>query len=137
MEMNEYRPRVSGWVQRRRPKVIVLIGEPRPSDRRSQRSLEEETTMLKTISAALLAVSVMAAPAFAGTYGKTTDAPVIKSELAKSKVLNANARMGRHHHRHHHRYIRHHRHHKHIGVIKTHVTPKVAVKHVILPAKRG
>ena len=31
--------------------------------------------MLKTISAALLAVSVFAAPAFAGGYGKTTQAP--------------------------------------------------------------
>ncbi|WP_454626901.1 His-rich protein BRANT [Bradyrhizobium cenepequi] len=92
--------------------------------------------MFKTISAALLAVSVMAAPGFAGTYGKTTHAPVIKSELAKSKVLNANARMVRHHHK-HHRYVRPHRHHTHIGVIKTHVTPKVAVKHTILPGKRG
>jgi hypothetical protein len=135
MEMNEFRPRVSGWVQRRLHKVVDMIGEPRPSDRRSQRSLEEETTMLKTISAALLAVSVMAAPAFAGSYGRTTHAPVTKSELAKSKVLNANARMMRHHK--HHRYIHHHRHHKHIGVIKTHVTPKVAVKHIMRPAKRG
>ncbi|WP_454619750.1 His-rich protein BRANT [Bradyrhizobium cenepequi] len=92
--------------------------------------------MLKTISAALLAVSVMAAPAFAGSYGKTTHAPVIKSELTKSKALNANAKMVRHHHK-HYRYVRHHGHHKHIGVIKTHVTPKVAVKHIVRPAKRG
>jgi hypothetical protein len=92
--------------------------------------------MLKTISAALLAVSVMAAPAFAGNYGKTAHAPVTKSELAKSKALNANAKMVRHHHK-HHRYVSHYRHHKHIGVIKTHVSPKVATKHIVRPAKRG
>ena len=51
----------------------------------------------------------------------------------KSKLLNANARMGRHHHKHY----RHHRHHKHMGVLKTHATPKVAVKHVTPAAKRG
>jgi hypothetical protein len=37
----------------------------------------------------------------------------------------------------HHRYIRHHRHHTHVGVIKAHVTPKVAAKHTMLPGKRG
>ncbi|WP_027584004.1 hypothetical protein [Bradyrhizobium sp. Ai1a-2] len=92
--------------------------------------------MLKTISAALLAVSVIAAPAFAGTSGKTTHAPVTKSELVKSKALHANAKMARHHHK-HQRYVRHHGHHKHIGAIKTHATPKVAVKHIVRPAKRG
>ena len=35
--------------------------------------------MLKTISAALLAVSVLAAPALAASAGKTTQAPVIKT----------------------------------------------------------
>ena len=53
--------------------------------------LEEETTMLKSISAALIAVSVIAAPALAATSGKTTPAPVIKSGQVQSKVLNANA----------------------------------------------
>ena len=66
--------------------------------------------MLKTISAALLAVSVIAAPALAETSGKTTQAPVsktvqapvnktaqapvIKADQAKSKLMNANANMG-------------------------------------------
>ena len=86
--------------------------------------------MLKTISAALLAVSFIAAPALAATTGKTTSAPVIKAEPMKSKVLNANARMG------HHKHYRHHRHHKHMGVLKTHAAPKFAVKHIV-PAKRG
>ena len=95
--------------------------------------------MLKTISAALLAVSVLAAPALAASPTKTThapatktvQAPVIKAEQSKSKVLNANARMG-----HHHKHFRHHRHHKHMGMLKTHATPKLAVKH-FAPAKRG
>lgn len=55
--------------------------------------------MLKTFSAALVAVSVLAAPVFAGTAGKTAQAPVNKStqatatkaEPGKSKALNANA----------------------------------------------
>ena len=88
--------------------------------------------MFKTISAALLAVSVLAAPALAASPGKVTHAPVIKAEQTKSKFFNANARMGRHHHKH----LRHHRHHKHIGMLKTHGTPKVAIKHVT-DAKRG
>ena len=66
--------------------------------------------MLKTISAALLAVSVIAAPALAETAvktapapvsktsqappNKTTQAPVIKADQTKSKVMNANAHMG-------------------------------------------
>jgi hypothetical protein len=94
--------------------------------------------MLKSISAALLAVSVLAAPAFAAAPGKTaqvpatktTQAPVIKAKLLPSKVLNANARMG-----YHHKHYRHHRHHKHMGMLKTHGTPKVAIKHIT--AKRG
>jgi hypothetical protein len=96
--------------------------------------------MFKTISAALLAVSFIAAPALAASPAKsttapvvkTTTAPVIKADQSRSKVLNANARMGRHHHKH----FRHHGHHKHIGMLKTHAAPKFAVKH-IAPAKRG
>jgi hypothetical protein len=43
--------------------------------------------MLKTISAALLAASVIAAPAFATEAGKTTTAaPVIKADQSKTKV---------------------------------------------------
>jgi hypothetical protein len=71
--------------------------------------------MIKSISAALLAVSVLAAPAMAGT-GKNAShaAPVAKSVQLKPGVLNANANMGRHHHRHgyHHRHYGHHRHHR-------------------------
>ena len=96
--------------------------------------LKQETTMLKTISAALLAVSVLAAPAFAGTV-KATQAPVIKAEQVKQvkpSVLNANARMGRHH-----EHFRHHRFHKRIGALKTHQFAKVTAKHIVPAAKRG
>jgi molybdopterin biosynthesis enzyme len=97
--------------------------------------------MLKTISAALVAVSVLAAPALAAAPGKTAQtpvtrtvqAPVIKADASKSKFLNANAHMGRHHQQH----VRHHRHHKHMGMLKTHAAPKFAVKHVKPAPKRG
>ncbi len=91
---------------------------------------DEETTMFKTISAALLAVSVLAAPAFAAGPAKT-HAPAIKAVQVKSSVLNANASIGRHH-----KHFRHHRFHKRIGALKTHQYAKVAIKHVV-PAKRG
>jgi hypothetical protein len=65
--------------------------------------------MIKTISAALLAVSVLAAPAMAGTARSTSHAaPAAKFAQLKPGVLNANAKMG-----HHHRHGYHHRHHGH------------------------
>jgi hypothetical protein len=101
--------------------------------------LNEEKTMLKTISAALLAVSVLAAPAFAAGTDKTAQAPVTKSaQVSKSaqvkkSVLNANAKMGRHHVKH----ARHHRLHKKMATYQAHQSSKIAVKHVTHPAKRG
>jgi hypothetical protein len=105
--------------------------------------------MLKTISAALLAVSVLAAPAMAAGSGKitadkavkTTQAPTFgnaaqvqpKAVQIKSGVLNANARMGRHHYRH----VRHHRSHKHVGALKTQQFSKAHVKHATPALKRG
>jgi hypothetical protein len=107
---------------------------------------KEDTTMLKTISAALLGVAILAAPTLAATPAKTqapaaktteqkataqktTPAPVIKADRTKSKAMNANAKM--------HRHVRHHRHHS-TSALKKH-TPKVAIKHVApaKPAKRG
>ena len=96
--------------------------------------------MLKTISAVLVAVSVLAAPALAGTPGKTAQAPVnktaqapaVKAEQGKTKMLNANAKMDRHH-----KHYRHHRQHKqHVGLHKTHAK-HIAVKHVTPAAKRS
>jgi hypothetical protein len=88
--------------------------------------------MLKTISAALLAVSVLAAPALAAT-GKTTQSPATKSASVKQGALNGNAKMGRHHVKH----SGHHRFHKKMATGKAHQSSKIAVKHVTHPAKRG
>jgi Ni/Co efflux regulator RcnB len=96
--------------------------------------------MLKTISAALLAVSVLAAPALAAGQSKATQAPANKTEQAKQvqqtkpKALNANAKMGHHHLRN----VRHQRFHRHMGAIKTHQKlSKVSIKHVTPTARRG
>ena|ERR1700676_551269 len=100
--------------------------------------------MFKTISAALLAVSVLAAPALAAGSGKTNEAPAVKSTQApadkatqvkpktaqvKPSVLNANARMGHHH--------KHFRHHHRMGALKTHQFSKVSSKHIATATKRG
>ena len=95
--------------------------------------------MLKTISAALLAVSVIAAPAFAANTDKIAQAPATKSATVtpsaqvKKNSLNANAKMGRHHHA---RYHRHHRFHKKMAATG-HKSLKVSAKPVTHPAKRG
>ncbi|HXN70332.1 MAG TPA: hypothetical protein VN926_22090 [Bradyrhizobium sp.] len=92
--------------------------------------------MLKTISAALLAVSVLAAPALAASQEKTAQAPVIKTEQVKPvkpALRNANARMGRHHVRH----ARHHRSHKHVAGLKAHKYSKATIKHTGSAIKRG
>ena len=97
--------------------------------------------MLKTISAALLAVSVLAAPALAAGQAanqakKTAQAPIIKSgqvKQVKPSVLNANAKMGHHHVR----YTSHHRYHKHVGALKSHKLSRASTKHVTPAGKRG
>jgi len=64
--------------------------------------------MLKTISAALLAASVFAAPAFAGGYGRSPQAPAVRDGHVNSNAFNAYGWMGRDHHQHY----RHHQHHR-------------------------
>ncbi len=89
--------------------------------------------MLKTISAALLAVSVIAAPALAANSGKPAKAPVIKTEQTKQvkpNVLNAKAKMGRHV-----KHVSHHRMHKHVGPLKSHKLS--TIKHAPSATKRG
>jgi hypothetical protein len=67
--------------------------------------------MLKTISAALLAASVLVVtPAVAGGHRHTTHAPVIGVYQVNPGAWNAHARMGRHHH--HRHFHHHHRFHK-------------------------
>jgi hypothetical protein len=124
IEMNEVHRRASGWVQRAASKIASMIDE--PGHPTGHLVIKEETTMLKTISAALLAVSVLAAPAFAAGTGKRAQAPVIKAVQVKTSVLNANAKMGRHHHFH-----------KRMGALKTHQFSKVTIKHATPAIKRG
>lgn len=94
--------------------------------------------MLKTISAALLAVSVLAAPALAAGTDKGAQAPATKSAQvnkpaqANKSALNANAKMGRHHVRH----SSHHRSHKKMVTHKVHKPAKVAAKR-ITPLRHG
>lgn len=81
--------------------------------------------MLKTISAALLAVSMLAAPAFAATAGNIAQVPSSKAEPmkpAKPRVAHAHA---------------HHRSHKHIAANKTPRSSKVTTSHVAPATKRG
>jgi Ni/Co efflux regulator RcnB len=105
----------------------------------AHRDHKEESTMFKTISAALLAVSVLAAPAMAATATKTATAPAVKTEHVKKNVLNANAKMVRHHHAHyrHHRYSHLHKKTMKSAALKTHKLPKVSAKHVTHAVKRG
>ena len=75
-----------------------MISEPGHPTGDARDPLEEETTMLKTISAALVAVSVLAAPALAGAPGKTTQAPAIKAPVTKTMqapVIKAERRSRR------------------------------------------
>lgn len=94
--------------------------------------------MLKTFSAALIVASMLAAPAMAAGTATTTPAPITKPVTsvgskvqAKPSVLNAKAKMVRHHHRH----VRpHHRFHKKMSAHKVlkHTAAKTTVAH-----KRG
>jgi hypothetical protein len=95
--------------------------------------------MLKTISAALLAVSVLAAPAMAATATKTSLAPAVKTEHVKKNVLNASAKMERRHHAHyrHYQYTRLHKKTIKSAALKTHKLSKLSAKHGTRAVKHG
>ena len=96
--------------------------------------------MLKTISAALVAVSIAAVPVMAAGFSKTTQPPAAKAAQVtpkadmqvKSNALKANAKMGGHHVKH----ARHHRAPKKVSAVKTHQLSKATIKHAPA-AKRG
>jgi hypothetical protein len=137
--MNERRGLASGWVQRATRKVTPTIDETGHPAGTLRDPFREELPMLKTISAALLAVSVLAAPAIAAS---TAQAPATKSATVtpvKKNPLNANAKMGRgHHHMRNHKHHRVHKMHRsHKVAVKLHKTQKFSAKHVSHPAKRG
>ena len=118
-----------------------MIDEPGHPTGTLRDPFREEIFMLKTISAGLLAVTVLVAPALAASAAKTVQAPVAKSTTltksaqVKKGPMNANAKMGRHHVR-HHRHYKHHRFHKKMAA-KFHKSLKVSAKPVTHPAKRG
>lgn len=72
--------------------------------------------MLKIISAAVVAASLMVAPAMATTVIKHK--PITHSHALKPSVANANAHMVKKHHRHHAR--PHHHAHKHMAAKRHH-----------------
>jgi hypothetical protein len=144
IQMNGARHLTSGCIQRRVSNVVSMIDETGCSAGELQIPFEQEMSMLKTISAALLAVSVLAAPALAAEFGKTTaNTSVIKTTKAtqvkaharitqgatttqvKPALLNANAKMGKHHHRKH--VSHHHRHHGKMAAMKG-IHPKAHAK---------
>ena len=107
--------------------------------------------MLKTISAALLATSLIAAPAFAAATKSTATSPAqttqskvdattaAKTDLktgaatnTKSKALNANAKM-RKHHKKHISHLRYHKQHK-VAAFKSRSHAKIQAK---APVKSG
>src|SRR3954449_12016694 len=98
--------------------------------------------MLKKISAALIAVSMLAAPAMAASTTKSETAPVTKSVAPAAKpqvkpsVRNANAKIGRHHQRHYSQ----HRSHKKVSDHKINKTRKVwkgPIKHIGAASRHG
>src|ERR1700761_8651447 len=123
IQMNEHHSRASDWVQRAACKLAQTIDEPGQPAGHFVITIKEESVMFKTISTALLAVSVLAAPAMAAT--RTSHAPAARTVHVKHSVLNANAKMGRHHHKH----VRHHAH-KRTGALGKHPFAKVTTKHV-------
>jgi hypothetical protein len=129
MKMNEVNGPASGWVQRPPPSVAAEIIEPGHPTAALGIPDQRGHAMLKTISAALLAASVLAAPAFAATSSQA--APVAKAATAKHRVLNAHARMD-HQVSHHGR----HRHHHKVAALGKHRISKAAIKHAA-PVKRG
>jgi hypothetical protein len=145
MQMNGIWHSTSARIQRPPPSLVRMIEEHGQPAADLEIASQQETTMLKKISAALLAVSVLAAPALAAGSRKIADAPLVKTTQTnatqarttqpKASVLNANAKMGKHHHTHH----RYHRHHKKMGALKT--PAKTGVKTSLKPAasaiKRG
>ncbi len=83
--------------------------------------------MFKKISAAVIAASLLTAPAFAATVTKTERAPATKTMTIKPSVANAKAQavVVKKVHRHHRMHFTHRHARKHMAVVK-----KVTVKRV-------
>jgi Ni/Co efflux regulator RcnB len=99
----------------------------------------QETTMLKMFSAAVIAASIIAAPAMAAGSDRaaTTHKVATTERHVQPGALNANAKMMHRHHdyRHHHRHVRPHAHfHKKLGM--SHMYKHTAIKTTVVH-KRG
>lgn len=90
--------------------------------------------MLKIISAALVAGSMIVAPAMAATVMKTETAPVTKSETLKPSVANANAKVKA---KAKAKKIKHHKAHKKTSAVvsKKHISSTAPVKHIAVQKK--
>jgi hypothetical protein len=98
--------------------------------------------MLKAISAALLAASIIAAPAFAAGSGKNLQSPTMKTAQLKTTDANAKpqtkpASVHSKKDKHHVKHVRNHRSQQRTGALKTHRLSKVSIKHTAPIAKRG
>jgi hypothetical protein len=80
--------------------------------------------MLKTISAALVAASILAAPAMAASVIKTERAPVTKTVVIKPSVANSRAQVivvkKQRHHRHYGWNKHRHGHNQKVVIVKKH-----------------
>lgn len=83
--------------------------------------------MLKIVSAALIAGSLIAAPAMAATVMKTETAPATKSETLKPSVANAKAKVMA-------KKVKHHKAHKKTSA-KKHISSTAPVKHIVAKKK--
>jgi ribosomal protein L18E len=99
--------------------------------------------MLKKISAALIAVSMLAAPAMAAsTTANTETAPITKSVTPAAKpqvkkARTASAKISRHHHRHYSQLRRSHKKVSASKINKTSKVSKVTIKQPGPTTKRG
>lgn len=89
--------------------------------------------MFKSISAALLAVSVLAAPAFATTH-RTAQAPASRAATQTKAPAMALTKMSKHHRK----IARHHRRHTKLAAKPIHHHARLSYKHTAHRAsKRG
>jgi hypothetical protein len=137
--MNEVCLRASEWVQRDTASLTALIDKPGQPTGPLRDRHRQETTMLKTFSAIVIAASMLAAPAMAGGLERNATshkaAGTERHVQLPAKVLNANAKMG-HRHSYHHRHVRPHFHfHKKLGLGHGH--KHTAIKTTAAHIKRG
>ncbi len=127
MQMNTVCMATSHSVQPRRTKVVSKNTNPgRPAPANIVITIEEEIAMFKTISAALVVASLVAAPAMAATTQTKGDSVAKSVKVASTPVKTSNLNKGRHvHHRH---YVRNHHARQHIAVAKKPVTAGVMMK---------